>query len=147
TSVQLIRSTLPEAALAPESFDRIYCISTLEHLGKDEVTETLDEIRRVLKPDGLLILTVDLFLDVQPFTWQERNRWGSNVSLRCVMDRLNFQLVQGRMDELLGFDEFDDDKFLERLGHFFLGAYSLVSQILFLVYSMALYQPNAHVLC
>jgi len=42
------------------SVDALYCISVLEHI--PDFTLTLEEIRRVLVPDGLLILTIDLDL-------------------------------------------------------------------------------------
>lgn len=43
-----------------ESQDVVYCISVLEHIPNFE--SVIDEIARVLKPDGQLILTVDIDL-------------------------------------------------------------------------------------
>lgn len=40
-------------------FDRIFCISTLEHLSEEDRKSALKEFSRSLKPDGLIILTVD----------------------------------------------------------------------------------------
>lgn len=42
------------------SVDALYCISVLEHI--PDFSATLEEIRRVLVPNGLLILTIDLDL-------------------------------------------------------------------------------------
>lgn len=43
-----------------ESQDVVYCISVLEHISKFE--EVIEEMARVLKPEGRLILTVDIDL-------------------------------------------------------------------------------------
>lgn len=42
-----------------KSFDAYACISTLEHLTSHEQMLALGEAHRVLKPDGLLVLTAD----------------------------------------------------------------------------------------
>ena len=39
--------------------DRIFCISTLEHMTSSERKQALSEFARKLKPDGLLIITMD----------------------------------------------------------------------------------------
>jgi len=41
------------------TFDRIFCISVLEHIPHYKVLYILDEWRRLLKNDGLVVLTVD----------------------------------------------------------------------------------------
>jgi SAM-dependent methyltransferase len=41
-------------------FDRIFCISVLEHLEREELRTTLREFERVLMPDGLIVLTFDV---------------------------------------------------------------------------------------
>lgn len=46
---------------ADGSFDVVYCISVLEHT--DDYGTIIEGFGRVLKPDGLLILTVDVSLD------------------------------------------------------------------------------------
>lgn len=40
-------------------FDRILCISVIEHISDDTLKKSLLEMERVLKPEGLLILTFD----------------------------------------------------------------------------------------
>lgn len=44
---------------AAESFDRVFCLSVLEHLGEGERLAALQEFHRVLRRGGLLLLTVD----------------------------------------------------------------------------------------
>jgi len=41
-------------------FDRVFCISVLEHLDQEEMNQSLREVRRVLRPGGLFIVTVDV---------------------------------------------------------------------------------------
>lgn len=49
-------------------FDRIVCISVLEHLKKEQLLKTLLEFKRILKKDGLIVLTVDYpYLDLKLF--------------------------------------------------------------------------------
>ena len=43
------------------SLDCLFCISVLEHV--PDPSALVDEFRRVLKPDGLLLLTIDLALN------------------------------------------------------------------------------------
>jgi SAM-dependent methyltransferase len=44
---------------ADNYFDKIYCIAALHHIPSDELRlKTMEELKRVLKPNGLLILTV-----------------------------------------------------------------------------------------
>ncbi len=40
-------------------FDRIFCISTFEHMSRNDQKKALAEFARKLKPDGLLIMTID----------------------------------------------------------------------------------------
>jgi len=46
-------------------FDRIFCISTLEHMKNEERLKALKEFANKLKPDGYLILTVD-YPEIKP---------------------------------------------------------------------------------
>ncbi len=47
-------------ALADNSFDRVFCISVIEHLPRRKVAPLVKEMVRILKPGGLLIATVDV---------------------------------------------------------------------------------------
>lgn len=70
-----VRSALIEPArtpIEPSSCDVVYCISVLEHI--PDCHEVVDQIARLLRPRGLLILTIDIDLrgnselGVQEFT-------------------------------------------------------------------------------
>jgi SAM-dependent methyltransferase len=129
TEVRLIRATLPEAQLPADSLDRAYCISTLEHLPREEISRTAQEVRRVLRDGGELVLTVDLFLDLDPFTGQKRNRWGTNVSVAWLVEQAGMQLVEGERAELLGFPEFDPERILGQVESYLVGeSYPVLTQ-------------------
>ncbi|MEN9662641.1 MAG: hypothetical protein RL324_1590 [Verrucomicrobiota bacterium] len=81
--------TIPVAA---ESFDAVICSQVLEHIFTP--AEFLVEIRRVLRPEGLLLLTT-------PFVWDEHSQpfdFGrySSFGLRHVLESAGFEMVAQR---------------------------------------------------
>lgn len=63
-SRQDISSTSYKGAM----FDRIICISVLEHLAEEELLKTLLEFKRILKKEGLIVITFDYpYLDLEKF--------------------------------------------------------------------------------
>lgn len=129
TEVTLIPSTLPRAGLGEATFDRAYCISTIEHLSRSDLAVTLQEIRRVLKPGGLLIVTTDLFLNLAPFTKRSKNRYGANISIRAIVEESGMRLVSGDMKELCGFPEFETERVLSTLEEYSIGDYPALAQL------------------
>lgn len=61
TPVQFVLSDLAYMDLPDKSVDIIYCISVLEHL--PDWKSVITEFSRVLRPGGILILTIDISLD------------------------------------------------------------------------------------
>jgi SAM-dependent methyltransferase len=114
TDVKLHKSTLPDANIEG-TFDVIYSVSTLEHIPTDALEETLRHARRLLKSDGRIVLTVDLFLDLEPFCDRQLNKWGSNVAPKWISDVLNMEFAEGDPSELLGYEEFSAGRVLEGL--------------------------------
>lgn len=121
TNVVLHRSTLPEADLVG-GFSAVVCISTLEHLPRDSIQATLGAIKPLLNPGGLVVLTVDLFLNLQPFCSRPTNIWGANVSVAWIDELLGYTMVTGDRAELNGYQEFSTDRILSRLEEFAIGA-------------------------
>jgi SAM-dependent methyltransferase len=83
---------------ANEHFDNAFFSEVLEHIFEPE--ETLAEVHRVLKKDGLLLLTV-------PFAWDEHeipNDYGRYTSfgVKHLLHKCNFEIVE-----------------IEKTGHFF----------------------------
>ena len=132
TDVRLHRAELPQAALASESVDVVYCISALEHFPAPAVRQTLSEVHRVLRPGGRFVLTLDLFLDCAPFSSQTSNRWGRNVSVAEIVEESRLELVQGDTGLLHGFDDFEVDRVMRRLPDFLVGDYPVLTQLVVL---------------
>jgi hypothetical protein len=131
TSVELIAERLQDADLKPESFDRIFCLSVLEHLEIEEVLEIIDYSVRLLRPGGMLMLTVDLFLDLVPFGVMTKNVWGNNHDVHRLVEHSGLELVAGDPRELLGFDEFDFDRVVGLLPELLISkAYPVMTQTL-----------------
>lgn len=59
TETLLSQASLTKLPYADAFFDKIFCISVLEHLNPDDMLQSLKEFRRTLKDDGLLIITLD----------------------------------------------------------------------------------------
>jgi SAM-dependent methyltransferase len=114
TDVKLHKTILSEAHIEG-SFDVIVSVSTLEHISRDALIETLLTARRLLSPGGKIVLTVDLFLNLDPFCSRESNQWGTNVAPKWIADVLEMELAEGMPSELLGYDEFSVESVLEHL--------------------------------
>jgi SAM-dependent methyltransferase len=110
---------LYEAKLAPGSIDLAYSISVIEHLGVSELHKTLDHLKRLLKPGGLFVATVDLFLNLAPFTTHQTNQWGTNVSVASLVEASGLTLIKGNRKELFGYPEFDPDRVLAHLEDYY----------------------------
>jgi SAM-dependent methyltransferase len=116
--VRLAPTTIDKAGLADGQMDVVLCLSVLEHLDGAAVSVLARGIRRVLRPNGTLVMTADLFLDVQPFTDPAENRYGRNVNLREFLAQAGLELVKGDRRELCGFDEFDHRAVLAHLSRY-----------------------------
>lgn len=131
TSVTLVPTTVEGAGLGAESFDVVACISTLEHLPRDEVRSVLGQTLRVLVPGGRLVVSVDLFLNLTPFSSRLENEWGTNVSVEWLVGQSGLELDKGRPDELYGFPDFDPRAILGALESYAIStAYPQLAQVL-----------------
>lgn len=60
-----VRSSMDDINAPDESFDRVFCISVLEHISDEGIWHKgVKEMVRILKPGGRLILTVDLGINL-----------------------------------------------------------------------------------
>jgi 2-polyprenyl-3-methyl-5-hydroxy-6-metoxy-1,4-benzoquinol methylase len=121
TDVVLKQCTLKEAGIPTASMDRIFCLSVIEHLDQAARQDVMRECFRILKPDGRMILTVDLFLDLVPFTTRRSNQFGENISIKALLDGTGFKVKEGDMKELYGFPAFNADKVQSDLGEYLVG--------------------------
>ena len=132
TNVELRNTVLHEANLTAESFDIAYSISVVEHLEAGELDATIALVSELLKPGGRFILTVDLFLDLAPFTSRMTNTYGRNVDVRRLIDASRLEVEIGNREELYGFDEFDPDAIQRNLQRYVIGKYPTLVQCLVL---------------
>jgi len=54
---------LTDLRFAPDFFNKVICISTLEHVAKGKVVDGLDELIRVTKPGGKIAITMDIVME------------------------------------------------------------------------------------
>lgn len=120
TDVKLHRATLPEAHLAG-SFSAAICVSTLEHLAPESIQATLEALKTLLRPGGLVVLTVDLFLNLTPFCARTSNTWGTNTSVAWLENLLGYTMVSGDRSELYGYEEFSTERILSQLEQYAIG--------------------------
>jgi SAM-dependent methyltransferase len=128
--VTLVPETLPKARLEENSVDVLLSISTLEHLTPSDLDELVAEVPRILRPGGHAVLTVDLFLDLEPFTARKHNEYGVNIDVSRLLETLGLELELGNRGELNGFPEFDPDRVQSALGSYLIGVYPVLAQCL-----------------
>jgi hypothetical protein len=104
--VSLRPTTIGNAGIPDESVDVLLSISTLEHMTPEDIAEFCRHARRVIGADGVAVITVDLYLDLTPFTHQDRNVYGCNIDVLRMLDEAGLELVVGEPSELLGFPDF-----------------------------------------
>lgn len=112
TQVTLHNCFIEEAKLPPYSFDRVFSISVIEHIPGEHIRSAVKEIANALKPGGYFIATIDLFLDIHPFTEKTSNHFGTNIDIKRLVQESGLTLEYGNKNELYGYDEFDKNKAL-----------------------------------
>ena len=128
--VDLRPTTIDAAGIPDQSVDVLVCISTLEHMTREDITEFCRHARRVIKDDGLAIITIDLFLDSTPFTNKTSNRYGRNVDVRQLLDDAGLKLAAGTPHELFGFPDFAAEVIQANAGEYLRGRYPAFAQCL-----------------
>jgi len=132
TRVHLENCFLHQARIEPASVDRIFSISVIEHIPEAELPAIMQNIWTLLKPGGKFVATIDLFLNVSPFCSRTYNEFGTNVSVREMIESAPFALVSGELAELNGFPEFSTDRVLANLETFLIGRYPALVQTIVL---------------
>jgi SAM-dependent methyltransferase len=132
TSVELQNTTMDEANFSEEYFDRIFSISVIEHVPEEEREALMMKAYRCLKKGGYFVLTVDLFLDLAPFSERHGNQWGNNANIKALIEAAPFRLISGNTAEMNGFPAFRPEVIKENLENFFQGNYPVLCQCLVL---------------
>ena len=128
TDVVLRNTVIEDADLPGNAFDVVFSISVLEHLGEKAIHSAMREAYRVLRPGGKFVMTVDLFLNVNPFSRMRANQYGTNIDLRAAIGAAPFVLETGDRSQLHGFTEFDHLCIQARLEQFLIGSYPTLTQ-------------------
>jgi SAM-dependent methyltransferase len=119
TDVKLVQKRVQDADLPVGGFDRVVCLSVIEHLAQQDARDLVAHAVRLLAPGGLFVATIDLFLDLKPFGVLTRNAYGTNLDVRALIDGLDAELVVGDKRELHGFAEFDRERIVEHVDEFY----------------------------
>jgi SAM-dependent methyltransferase len=109
-----VRGSLTELPYEGESFDAAFCISVIEHLDEGQIPVAMQELRRVLRPGGRLLLTTDFYEDADAnlhYTGPGRDPfpvdWGifdEERLRRLILDAPGFHL-EGDLDLSVDWDE------------------------------------------
>lgn len=60
TGLEVVQCAMEATPLASDTFDRVFCVSVIEHLPSEVARRGVQEMARILKPGGRLIITVDV---------------------------------------------------------------------------------------
>jgi hypothetical protein len=128
TNVTLKTTTLGKANLPDNYYDVFFSISVVEHLPEQDIFEIMEHAYRCLKLGGRFVMTVDLFLNLEPFCRRITNEWGKNQNVRWLVEVSRMKLIEGNPSQLYGFPEFSSEEILANLERYFIGNYPVVSQ-------------------
>lgn len=85
------------------TFDRVFCISVLEHMGTNNTLKVINEILRVLKPGGLAILTWDCSLAGEKarrhLNWTEHTQLTSQLKISEIEKGWNSKIISTHTPE------------------------------------------------
>ena len=79
-----------DTGLPPGSFDTVIALDVLEHLRRPQ--RALDEIKRLLKPEGLLYITVPFFYPRHGVEYYRFTEW----ALRDMLDGFDAEIIDVR---------------------------------------------------
>lgn len=133
TDVTLKITKINKIKIKQDYFDRVFCLSVLEHLNRQDCLNIFKYARYCLKPKGLFIISIDLFLDLSPFSQKIRNIYGSNVDIHELVKTSGFKLIYGNTKELMGYPDFSPQAIMANLDKYLISStYPLLSQTLIL---------------
>jgi methyltransferase family protein len=119
--VELIPATLATAGIPDASADVLLAISTIEHFAQSDLNEFAGHAARILRSDGIAVLTIDLFLDLAPFSAVTSHGYGTNVDVHRLLNDAGLVLQRGDRAQLYGFPEFSAQGVLGALSQYLVG--------------------------
>ena len=132
STVTLKNTTISNANLPDNYYDLFFSISVVEHLPRADIREVMEHAYRCLKTGGRFIITLDLFLNLEPFSKRTSNEWGTNQDVRWMVDISRMKLINGERSQLFEFPEFNSEAILANLEKYFIGSYPTLSQCIVL---------------
>lgn len=93
SGIKFIQSDISELKFNDNYFDRVFCISVMEHIDDFETrAKGMREIARILKPGGLALLTVDVnimsrFTNPMELVWESGLNFYKGVDLSLPIKR------------------------------------------------------------
>ncbi len=113
-SITFIKAPFHEIPYQDNYFDMVISISALEHSDKSLIEKSIDEMKRVLNPDGNLLITTSSSMKVAETFHKESSGW-------CFS--------QETISKILGRNVFNDETFLKRIEKKFLESKKWKSRI------------------
>lgn len=71
--IEYVSGNLTEMPFPDASFDAVFSISVIEHLGREGIAEAMRELTRVVRPGGQLLITTDYYEDAGAELWHDKN--------------------------------------------------------------------------
>jgi SAM-dependent methyltransferase len=110
SGLKVVRAGMDCLPVPDSSFDRVFCISVMEHVPSTVARRGMREIARVLKPGGLAILTVDTGIfrsicdpDPMALIWESGLLPHGDIQLRWPLRRLGVGYKEGEPSDVFGF--------------------------------------------
>lgn len=110
TGLKVIQSKMECITAEASSFDRVFCISVIEHVSADVAYKGIQEMARILKPGGLAIITCDVNLftvmnEANPMSlmWESGLLPRGALQLQWPLKRLGIFFKRNEPADVFGF--------------------------------------------
>ena len=108
TGIEFVRSNIDSLEASTDCFDRVFCISVIEHIPPPHSFEGMREIARILKPGGLALITVDINLEkriVAPLhlIWESGLSIYGGIDLTMPCERFAIYVDGKQSQDVFGF--------------------------------------------
>ena len=107
-NVTPVMGDITQMPFQSDLFDKVFCISVVEHIPKKDIEDALGELVRVTKPGGSIAMTMDVIIDKVKLTSASSDFQLDFVDLLSLSRRYSFTIptitqnsMQGWVDDLL----------------------------------------------
>jgi SAM-dependent methyltransferase len=118
TGLKIIQSGMEKIDLPSNEFDRVFCLSVIEHVPVDIARSGIQEMARILKPGGRLIVTVDVNMHSEitnplDLIWNSGLIPLGNIDLKWPKRRFGIFCDGKQPADVFGMTLIKDDDFVE----------------------------------